>query len=503
MDKKYSEEDLIIPALFELFFADKKTLNTTQLIKRLSKVLEPSGSDAEKLFGRNDNRFSQKVRNLISHQKLYPKYATYQKQEKETIITINDVGTKYLLDSEYYNLYSKDREEENKKEYDFDGEETFETVEKYNFLEKNYVSVENVNYTVYELKRKYDKTKKEIEIKKEPQNGLILDDSFQRTGDVWGTKDKVKLIESILMDIPIPFIYLAEGKRGNLVVIDGRQRLTALFEYLDGKYPLRNIDFFPQLKNKKVDKLIGDLECYKTKIEDYHLYVIKIKMSTPEEFKLQIFARVNKTGMQLNPQEIRHALHQGESTDLLEKISNQYDDILAKPRMKDRYLILRYISIRLYYLDNLINYETNQKVTYNSINSFLGDAMNAINTFTVDQIEEIYIDFCKSYQTARNIFGSKAFKTKPKAPINMILFEITLLFVSLCKDKNNVIRCLDTIKNIDIDTHSPSDEDDISETPFEINIKYHRDSKENYLQRLEWIKLILGEINTDDKNNKY
>ena len=86
-------------------------------------------------------------------------------------------------------------------------------------------------------------TKREREVCVEPQNGLILDDSFQRAGDVWGTKDKVKLIESILMDIPIPFIYLAEGKKGNLIVIDGRQRLTALFDYLDNKYLVQNNHF--------------------------------------------------------------------------------------------------------------------------------------------------------------------------------------------------------------------------------------------------------------------
>lgn len=153
------------------------------------------------------------------------------------------------------------------------------------------------------------------------------------------------------MDIPIPFIYLAEGKKGNLIVIDGRQRLTALFDYLDNKYPLRSIDFFPELRGKKAKDLVDEFETYKTKIEDYHLYVIKIKMSTPEEFKLQIFARVNKTGMQLNPQEIRHALHQGESTLLLARISEKYNIIKNKKRMKDRYLAIRYIAMRLYYLD--------------------------------------------------------------------------------------------------------------------------------------------------------
>lgn len=492
MERIYSEEDLIIPALFELYFTSNG-MTTSMLIKALTESLKPEGTDAEILFGRNDTRFSQKVRNLISHKRLHS-YVTTSRIERETLLIINDSGIALLKASEYFALNYQDRcnETEAKKDYEFDGEETFDIVENYDFIEKTYVSVENVNYTVYELKRKYDKTKREKEAGIEPQNGLILDDSFQRTGDVWGTKDKVKFIESVLMDIPIPFIYLAEGKRGNLIVIDGRQRLTALFEYLDNKYPLRNIEFFPQLRGKKAKKLVDDLETYKTKIEDYHLYVIKIKMSTPEEFKLQIFARVNKTGMQLNPQEIRHALHQGESTLLLERISKKYE-IISKKRMKDRYLAIRYIAMRLYYLGDLKNYDKDKFVNYTTINSFLGEAMDAINTFTADQIEKIFDDFCYAYETALRIWGENAFKVKTDTPINMILFELSLLFVSLTKDCEKAKNCLEEIKRIEL--NGSWDMKEGIETPFEYNLKYHRDSKENFEQRINWVKEILENNN--------
>lgn len=493
MERIYSEENLIIPALFELYL-NPDGMTTSMLISSLTENLKPEGIDAEILFGRNDSRFSQKVRNLISHKRLHP-YVTISKKSKETLFIINDDGIAVLQNSEYYALNYQDRHNEAiaKKDYEFDGEETFDTVENYDFIEKTYVSVENVNYTVYELKRKYDKTKKEKENGIEPQNGLILDESFQRTGDVWGTKDKVKFIESVLMDIPIPFIYLAEGKRGNLIVIDGRQRLTALFDYLDNQYPLRNIEFFPQLRGKKVKKLVDNLETYKTKIEDYHLYVIKIKMSTPEEFKLQIFARVNKTGMQLNPQEIRHALHQGESTLLLEKISNKYD-IISKKRMKDRYLAIRYIAMRLYFLGCLKNYDKNKMVNYTTINSFLGEAMDAINTFTADQIDDIFEDFCYAYENACQAWGKNAFKVKNDAPINMILFEISLLLMSLTKDCQKAITCLEQIKKINLCAQEEQNDD--IETPFEYNLKYHRDSKENFEQRIKWIRETL-ESNND------
>lgn len=492
MERLFSEENLIIPALFELYF-NPDGMTTSMLIRELTENLKPEGADAEILFGRKDSRFSQKVRNLISHKRLHP-YVELSKRGRETLFKINDDGIAALKESEYYALNCQDRRNkaETKEKYEFDGEEIFEAGETYDFIEKSYVSVENVNYTVYELKRKYDKTKKEREDGVEPQNGLILDDSFQRTGEVWGTKDKVKFIESVLMDIPIPFIYLAEGKRGNLIVIDGRQRLTALFDYLNNKYPLRNIEFFPKLRGKKVKQLTNELETYKTKIEDYHLYVIKIKMSTPEEFKLQIFARVNKTGMQLNPQEIRHALHQGESTLLLERISNKYD-IINKKRMKDRYLAIRYIAMRLYYLKKLKNYDKGKMVIYTTINTFLGEAMDALNTFTADQIEEVFDDFCYVYEMACEAWGEYAFRTKKNTPINMILFEISLLLMSLTKDAETAKTYLEQIKHIDLDDTQELDED--IETPFECNLKYHRDSKENFEQRIDWIRKIVGEEN--------
>ena len=100
MDKIYSEEDLVIPALFELYFAEDNKLSTTMLIDRLSTALEPTGLDVENLFGRNDSRFSQKVRNLISHRKICPHYADYVKEGTSLFDAAYLKGTSsYLADT--------------------------------------------------------------------------------------------------------------------------------------------------------------------------------------------------------------------------------------------------------------------------------------------------------------------------------------------------------------------------------------------------------------------
>jgi len=85
-------------------------------------------------------------------------------------------------------------------------------------------------YSVYELKRKFDRK----------DRGIVLDSSFQREG-VWGQGQKSELVESVLMGLPLPIFYFNEDKKGRLIVVDGRQRLTALFEFIDCKFKLGDL----------------------------------------------------------------------------------------------------------------------------------------------------------------------------------------------------------------------------------------------------------------------
>lgn len=479
-NKTITERELVIPAL-KVILQNGGKITTTDLISKLVEIMKPGAEDMQILFGRNDTRFSQKVRNLISHKTICPIYADYD--SKSHSLTINESGIK-LIESYNTSVGIQEHIFNNEEGSFFDGQDSLEEDEEYNFLDKKYVSVENLNYSVYELKRKYDKTQQDLLSGVEPKNGLILDESFQRTGNVWSKKQQCQLIESILMDIPLPFIYLAESSGGNLVVVDGRQRLTALFQFLDNKFTLNNLTYFPELNGMNAKKLKDENELYKTKIEDAHLFVIKIKETTPSSLKLQIFSRVNRNGTPLNSQEIRHALYQGASTKLLERLSYEFE-FLKRTRMKDRYLILRYISIRLFYLKKLINYNTGVHVQYKNINDFLEKSMKAINTFSEEQIDEIYNDYCNTYIKAIDLLGENAFRLEEKAPINMIYYELTLLILSLkpgISTSEELNRCLNILKN------SGDIKENGEETPFYKNIKYHRDSAENVKERLFWLK---------------
>ncbi len=490
-EKRYCEEELIDPALFEIYRVGG-TITTSDLVKSLIKVLDPQGEDAEILFGRKDTRFSQKVRNLISHKKIYPRFVDYD--SNLSTMTINNEGEQRLFASEYY-LYNQNKLSDTYTEATIDEDLSCDDYDDNNFddIQKKYVECEPVNYSVYELKRRYDRT-----LSGSSSGAIILNETFQRN-NIWNSVKKSQLIESLLLGIPIPYIYVYEGKNNSLIVIDGRQRLSAIFEFLNNKYPLRGLEFLTNLNGKKCRDLTNnsteDLEKYKAKLEDAHLHIIRVGFETSEIFKLQIFKRVNQGGIKLNNQELRHALHQGPITDMLKKLSEELDvlSLSAKNRMKDRYLMLRYIAMRLYIEGKLKHYDgklITHNVEYNEINTFLSEAMDAINTFSDEQIDEIEKDFLQSYSDALKYLGQNAFRLENNSPINMILFEVSLTFVSLAR--KNLIG-LENLNNMleDFRNFEKEKVDKEGNTPFFQNIKYHRDSRDNFEQRIKWIKTII------------
>jgi hypothetical protein len=270
---KHIEAELILPSLYLMSLRNDRTITTTDLISELRELLKPDGEDLEILAGRKDDRFSQIVRNLVSHKTLVRLgYAEFS----NSTFKITDDGLEYL------------EEEDNKEQIDekyrqqYEGEETLDREditltaeitedvqsEKESISSHTYpnasLNIERVQYSVYELKRKKEKDK------------LLIDPDFQRK-DVWKHAQRSELIESVLMNIPLPFIYLKESKNGELIVVDGKQRLTALFDYIDKKtsFKLNNkLKILVKLRGKKFQDLDSILQGI---LEDYQLttYVIK------------------------------------------------------------------------------------------------------------------------------------------------------------------------------------------------------------------------------------
>ncbi len=462
--KIITEKELIIPALAAIYNQGNEGLSTEELITILRKKLTPEGEDLKILEGRNDDKFSQKVRNLKSHNTLSP-FTSFD----EGKYIINDNGVTYLSDNNALPEDSADITDSEIRDqvYGAKVDMPFEAVDDY--------------LSVFDLKRKYDRY-----LQSNKNNVLILDAYFQREGRIWNVKSKSLLIESILLGIPIPSIYVYDGENGNLIVIDGRQRLTTIFDFMSDNFKLTGLIFLAELNKKKFSQLD---EKYRAKIEDKMFHLRKIRYGSDEKFIIETFKRVNTQGLNLNAQEIRNALHNGKSTKLLNELSDGFGKtfIVAKKRMKDRYLMLRYFAMKRYYKD-IINHN---KVVFGSITDYLAETMKEINISDDQKNSQSKIDFVESYARCLTVYGDSAFRLKKDSPINMIIFEISLLFASLLKDKTDqqLKDALQEFYKSDI-----LDFNSEEETPFEKNIRYHRDSKDNIEERLKWVKRIVEKV---------
>lgn len=318
---------------------------------------------------------------------------------------------------------------------EFEGEESLNPQNEEDNYYTDSINIDQGYFSVFELKRKYDRTKKQRNNKnaflnEDRRNQIILDSDFQREV-VWKPKQQSELIESVLMGLPIPIMYLYEDKFANLVVVDGRQRLTAFFEFLDEEFELTGLKILKNLNGKKFGKLDP---VYQSKLEDYQLITQIIKPPTPDSVIFNVFDRVNRGGTSLNNQEMRNALYQGNSTKLLDIIakSQEFKDATGKSlqskRMKDKYLILRAIAFYLWSDKKLIT-KNGEIVEYKGdIDELLGKTMEYLNFISEDKLEEISNKFNRAMSNTSRILGEDAFRLKKigdgrKSPINMNVFE--------------------------------------------------------------------------------
>ena len=154
-------------------------------------------------------------------------------------------------------------EEELKQNLDDDNDITSDIDELQNIYPAS-INVSKDDNSIFELKRQFDKQR------------IQLSPSYQR-GNVWSQKQKSELIESILMGIPLPIMYFFEDKNGIKQVVDGKQRLSALFDFMENKFTLTDLSIMSELKGKKFKDLDG---INQGKIEDYKVSINVIKPPT-------------------------------------------------------------------------------------------------------------------------------------------------------------------------------------------------------------------------------
>ncbi|CAI1590151.1 TPA: DUF262 domain-containing protein [Serratia marcescens] len=273
-------------------------------------------------------------------------------------------------------------------------------------------------------------------LRRESRGQLVLAPDFQRK-DVWDRKRQSELIESILMGIPIPLIYLFEDENGTRQIIDGKQRISALKRYLNNDFALTELSMLPKLRGMKFSEIPLLLQA---KLEDCQLHSYVIQPPTPEYVKFNIFERVNRSGMNLNKQEMRHALYQGKATYLIQELAESAifkqstGNGVKADRMRDRYLVLRFIAFYLLIGGLLPNIEFRS-----DIDAFLASVMKFINTKADDEVISKAKKAClRGMTNVSQAVGTEAFRFTSKTgakrrPINMGLFEVLVMVFSQVK----------------------------------------------------------------------
>ncbi|CAA6810990.1 MAG: Unknown protein [uncultured Sulfurovum sp.] len=283
------------------------------------------------------------------------------------------------------------------------------------------VKIDKVQYSLYELKRKY-----------EERQDIILNPDFQR-GKAWKTdRQKSELIESVLMGVPIPVFYFFETKNGAMEVVDGRQRITTFIDFFNNQFPLTYLPYLSDLNTKYFKDLPLRLQA---KIEDYQITINIIQPPTPERIKFDIFNRINRGGTELNHQEMRNALYHGSATDLLKELSQidifkkATDDKLNSNVMEDREWILRFFYI---YLLKIKNWKF---IYLYDINECLDETMTYLNGF--DDLDSFKYEFTKAMEISYELFDADGFKFNKNDNLNMNLFEtLSYLYMILDEDRD-------------------------------------------------------------------
>lgn len=266
---------------------------------------------------------------------------------------------------------------------------------------------------------------------------IDLNPDFQRNESLWNRKKMSRLIESILLKLPLPVFYFDVTDPDRWIVVDGLQRLSSFKKFIvDKKLKLYDLEFLKQLNDKKFDDLDRAL---KRVIDETQVVTYQIEAQTPKEVRYSIFNRINTGGLSLNAQEIRQALNQkGKGVDFLKNICE--DKIFKKvvaissKRMADRELALRFIAFKL---------TTSMPFKFHDMANFLDYTMDRLDNIDDEiELQNIKGEFFNSLKFSEKVLGenhrfsrSIGFEEKTKT-LNRSLFDVITVCFSEIKDKD-------------------------------------------------------------------
>lgn len=266
-------------------------------------------------------------------------------------------------------------------------------------------------YDPDKIKVRSDKIAVSILSKMINNESIDLNPDFQRNL-VWNSFQKSRLIESILLRIPLPMFYFAEDSEGNLSVVDGLQRISTIKEFMDNKFPLRDLQYLNNSCEGRYYETKGNKKGLDTKyLKWFDLTSISaniIDPSSPSKVKYDIFRRINTGGRPLNNQEIRNCLMGKGLREALkrmaafEEFKTATDKSIKSTRMEDQEVALRFL-----YFYQL--YEKSKNIDdYNGYMELVLDEYTDNNIKNSPQYFNKYIQkFSNSMKNAEYLIGRK------------------------------------------------------------------------------------------------
>jgi len=264
--------------------------------------------------------------------------------------------------------------------------------------------IRNENRTVHDVLRRIEK------------GSFVMDPEFQRDF-IWQEDKQSKLIESVLMRIPLPVFYLAEDDQGRMVVVDGLQRLSTFQRFVNN-----------ELKLKLPEQTELDKKCFKdlspklqNRLEDCNLILYIIDAKVPERARLDIFERVN-SGVPLTRQQMRNSLYTGPATRFLKREATS--DLFLKATgkslkvstMRDREFVNRFCSFQLLPLTEYRG----------DMDEFLAQGLKKMNALQLEDFKKLSAEFRVSLVNNFKVFGMHAFRKHTKNQDNRSVLNASL-----------------------------------------------------------------------------
>ena len=291
------------------------------------------------------------------------------------------------------------------------------------------------------------------------QSGQLIIPDYQRRY-VWNLPQASRLIESFLLGLPIPQVFLyRQHSSPALYVIDGHQRLATIAHFYSGKFPDGREFTLRGVSNAWVGKTYDELsEDDRLTLDDATLRSIVIRQIQPNDNSsvYEIFERLNTGGTQLNPMEIRGAIFRGKANNLLDELNTNSDwraligMVKPDPRLRDVEILLRVLALA----ENWRNYSKPMK-------KFITNYMEVLDKADVKELGQMEQRFSKACSIIRAELGEKPFHLRQRLNL-AALDSVMSCSVELVDSLNPAIQSayqelLDDKNFMEAVTHSTSD----------------------------------------------